>query len=257
MINIRTTLPEAGNPYYNTKNSGGYSPCILGNYPYGSYPNQIGTPGINVLPNCVGWAVGVFNEYASSGNCDWLGSTNAELFIELARKQGLVIGQTPKPGAVMVWKGGSTYSSSDGAGHVAVVAQVHDANYLLSSESGWNSKKAMWLQYRSKGSGNWGQKSTYRFLGFIYHPDIVFELCPYAEPTKPFKKGAKGNNVRWLQWHLDWEGYTLDIDGSFGPTTDKATRDFQKKYHNEQADGWVGPTTRQLLKLHLPWNEGE
>ena len=253
----RNTLPNAGNPYYNTKESGGYSPCILGNYPYNVIKaKRTGYPSLNVLPNCVGWAVGVFNEYSDKGNCDLLGSTNAELFIQMAKAQGLEVGDTPKPCAIMVWKAGKSYGGDDGAGHVAPVVNAISPTKVTTSESGWNSRKPMWTQTRSKGSnGRWGQGIDFTFLGFIYHPDVVFEFCPYPEPTIPFKKGAKGNNVRWLQWHLQWNGYDIEIDGSFGPITDKCTRDFQKKYNNASANGWVGPNTRKLLKKHLPWNE--
>lgn len=252
----RSIIPEKGNPYYNRKASGGYSPCVKGNYPFNVNEKlRTGRPGMDVLSNCVGWATGVFNEYSDEGCIKYLGSTNAELFMRMAEKQGLKTGFTPKPCAVMVWKGGNSYEGADGAGHVAIVVEAYSLTHVLTSESGWNYNGIMWRQNRYRGNGRWGQNTSYSFLGFIYHPDVVFEFCPYPEPTKAFKKGAKGTNVRWLQWHLNWEGYDLDIDGSFGPLTDKAVRDFQARFNNSIADGWVGPTTRKLLKEHLPWEE--
>lgn len=48
----RFTIPESGNPYYNTKSNGGYSEAIKGK------PTK---DGLNVLANCVGYAYGRFN----------------------------------------------------------------------------------------------------------------------------------------------------------------------------------------------------
>ena len=44
-------IPEKGNPYYNTKSVGGYSPCIVGNIPRGA-KKRTGYEGLNTLPNC-------------------------------------------------------------------------------------------------------------------------------------------------------------------------------------------------------------
>ena len=71
--------------------------------------------------------------------------------------------------------------------------------------------------------------------------------CPYSEPTKDIAFGARGNNVRWLQWHLNQTGEKLKIDGSFGPITKTAVLAFQKKNKLVQ-DGIVGPKTRAALK---------
>lgn len=53
----RKTKPEKGNKYYIRKANGGYSPCIKGN------PTD---KNCNVLCNCVGYAVGRFNEIADA-----------------------------------------------------------------------------------------------------------------------------------------------------------------------------------------------
>ena len=71
--------------------------------------------------------------------------------------------------------------------------------------------------------------------------------CPYAAPTNTRYKGCKGTGVKWVQWHLVEAGYKIDIDGSFGPATDTAVRNFQKK-HSLTVDGRVGPVTRTALK---------
>ena len=73
------------------------------------------------------------------------------------------------------------------------------------------------------------------------------EKCPYAEPAKPVRYGAKGNDVKWLQWHLAKLGEKLKIDGSYGMLTRLAVLRFQKS-KKLAADGIVGPKTRTALK---------
>lgn len=154
----RMTRPESGNPYYNTKANGGYSNAIKGK------PTD---KGCDVLSNCVGYAVGRFNEIGGWGSCKYLSPVNAENFIQYAG--GLEVGQTPKLGACMVWKKGATLSNSDGAGHVAIVEKVISSTQIVTSESGWGSSP-FWTKTRNKGNGNWGAGSGYTFLGFIYNP---------------------------------------------------------------------------------------
>ncbi|MBQ6796526.1 MAG: N-acetylmuramoyl-L-alanine amidase [Clostridia bacterium] len=72
--------------------------------------------------------------------------------------------------------------------------------------------------------------------------------CPYAEPkTTAYRGCAKGDGVKWVQWHLVNAGYSIAADGSFGPATDAAVRKFQKS-EGLSVDGRVGPATRKALK---------
>ena len=156
----RLTRPEAGNKYYIRKVSGGYNGAIKGS------PTD---PGCDVLANCVGYAVGRFNEIVGEGACKYLRPVNAENFIQY--KGTLEVGQEPKLGACMVWQKGATLTGSDGAGHVAIVEKIISSTEIVTSESGWGASNPFWTQTRKKGSdGNWGQGSGYKFLGFIYNP---------------------------------------------------------------------------------------
>lgn len=56
---MRTTKPAAGNKYYIRKVNGGYSPAIKGS-PADSE--------CDVLSNCVGYAIGRFNEIGGWGS---------------------------------------------------------------------------------------------------------------------------------------------------------------------------------------------
>lgn len=69
----------------------------------------------------------------------------------------------------------------------------------------------------------------------------------YPEPTSTVKKGDKGTPVRWVQNKLNKAGYKLSVDGSFGGTTDKKVRAFQKD-NRLTVDGKVGGNTRKALR---------
>lgn len=70
---------------------------------------------------------------------------------------------------------------------------------------------------------------------------------PYNKPTSTLSSGSKGEGVKWLQWELVESGYNIEIDGSFGPATLSAVKDFQSK-SGISVDGKVGPATRQKLE---------
>lgn len=67
--------------------------------------------------------------------------------------------------------------------------------------------------------------------------------------TNMLRMGSKGLRVRELQAILTRAGFTVKVDGDFGPTTKDAVIAFQKKYKLE-ADGVVGPATQKEL---LTW----
>jgi peptidoglycan hydrolase-like protein with peptidoglycan-binding domain len=56
------------------------------------------------------------------------------------------------------------------------------------------------------------------------------------------REGARGEAVRFLQSALNRQGANVAVDGSFGPNTERAVRDFQRR-KGLSADGVVGPRT--------------
>lgn len=162
----RLKIPESGNPYYNTKDSGGYSPCIRGNNDHGQR-----VKGLNVLPNCVGWVVGRFNEIGEYGSCKWLGSTDAANFISLARKQGLTISKDPTLGGVMVWSGGK-----GGLGHVACVEAKIGTEIAVTSHSEYYGLPFVIYDLK-RGNGNWRDgcywlNNSFKYEGCIVNPAV-------------------------------------------------------------------------------------
>ncbi|MGN0526240.1 MAG: peptidoglycan-binding protein [Acutalibacteraceae bacterium] len=58
--------------------------------------------------------------------------------------------------------------------------------------------------------------------------------------------GSSGNDVKKLQEKLNSAGYNLDVDGQFGPKTQSAVKDYQKK-NGLEVDGIVGTNTWNSL----------
>lgn len=83
-----------------------------------------------------------------------------------------------------------------------------------------------------------------------HHTVMVTSVTnPYKEPTKVMKKGSKGNNVKWLQWHLVRLGY-LDwdeVDGEFGKKTHRSVCSLQAA-KGITIDGEVAKETIGVLK---------
>jgi peptidoglycan hydrolase-like protein with peptidoglycan-binding domain len=76
---------------------------------------------------------------------------------------------------------------------------------------------------------------------------------PYAVPTITLYLGKYGmtrDQVKWLQFELNWRYGGVSVDGSFGPITKTSLGVFQKHI------GWIpdyncGPLTREKLKTTL------
>lgn len=235
----RGLIPEIGNKYFLRKGSGGYNPCIRGSDKNGSF-----CTGRDVLPNCVGYAVGRFNEIIGSGACIYLASVNAERMLEIAKQQGLKIYQTPTLGGCMVWAKGSAQSSADGAGHVAICEAVNANGSIVTTDSAWKGP-AFYCKVRT--GANWGQNAPYKYLGCIVNPGAI----PDKRPNVTVKRGMRGPSVVWVQQLLTAHGFggylgASGIDGSYGPATERTVQRFQMS-RSMTADGVVGKQTKDAL----------
>ncbi len=179
---IRTTRPTAGNKYFITKSSGGYSTCIKGK------PTD---KQCDVLSNCVGYANGAFNEELNLGYEKYHLNCNAENFIERAIASGLNVYKTPSVGDIICWEGKGSL-----AGHVAIVIEVIDSNTIRTAESGYGNSNPFWITTRKNNNGRWGTNSNYPLRGFIENPNYphnkpVPPTPPTPTPSTKYKVGDK------------------------------------------------------------------
>lgn len=132
------------------------------------------------MPNCTCYAWGRW--YELLGSKPKLCTGNAENWYKF--NDGYARGQTPKVGAVAVWRKGQVGNSNDGAGHVAIVEEVYKDGSFLTSNSAWGGANF----YTQKYNGNYNNGS-YIFLGFIYLP-IEFDEDKPAKIDTPAQEGS-------------------------------------------------------------------
>jgi hypothetical protein len=69
-----------------------------------------------------------------------------------------------------------------------------------------------------------------------------------AYPGRQLRRGAKGPAVRAIQERLKDRGWSVKVDGSFGPATERVVRQFQEN-KRLRVDGIVGRATHAALWL--------
>lgn len=72
----------------------------------------------------------------------------------------------------------------------------------------------------------------------------------YPLPTRNLRLGNTGEDVKWLQYALRKIGWTVSVDGIFGPNTEAKLRAFQRSI-GINPDGICGPVTRIALKNRI------
>lgn len=234
---MRNSCPDKDNKYYLNRSFGGWNPCIEGN------PNNRPYTG-SVLANCIGAAVGRFNELTEAPGCNLLGNAYPGYMLTLAKQEGLEIWDKAAVGGMIV------LLKADGMnGHVISVEKIK-GGFITTWESGWNYTPGCYCQNRQITKGNnYGMSSAYQFAGCIVNP----EVDPYPFSMEYVNRWhAKGEGVKAVQWVLRKEGCYASgsddsIDGSCGPATQEAIKTYQARHGLEQ-DGSAGPITQGLMK---------
>lgn len=242
-MDMRTSCPGKDNKYYLNRSFGGWNPCIEGN------PNNRPYTG-SVLANCIGAAVGRFNELTEAPGCNLLGNAYPGYMLTLAKQEGLEIWQKAAVGGMIV------LLKADGmTGHVISVEKIK-GGFITTWESGWNYTPGCYCQNRQITKGNnYGMSSAYEFAGCIVNP----EVDPYPFSMEYVNKWhARGEGVKAVQWALNKAGCYApgadnSIDGSCGPATIDAITAYQMDhvdiYGNPlEADGSAGPLTQGSMQ---------
>lgn len=141
---------------------------------------------------------------------------------------------TPRVGSIV-------YYGPGGGTHVELVVDVTDTHIVtIGGNTSGNANDGRYFN----GDGVY-KKSVLRNSSRIYgygHPD--YDVEKKSPPL--LMRGSKGSAVKTWQRTLNKLGYDLVVDGDFGPLTEKATKDFQRK-QGIDVDGIVGPITRSKV----------
>lgn len=248
-------IPEKGNPYYNTKDVGGYSPCIIGNIPRGASDKvRTGYPGLNTLPNCTALATGHFNQIGGYGYIKYFDYRYyARDFVRAAKRYGLEVTEKPTVGGIMVWSGGNS-----GAGHVAISTILNTDGSVVTAESEWNG--VPFRNYvRRIGDGNWRQgcywmNSSYKYLGCVKNPAIQEDDIVTYEQWKEFMKQYEAERAQepasnYAKASLEWveqNGIMLGSNGEMMPKS-PVTREQLATVLNRYNDACGDPLGETLI----------
>lgn len=200
--------------FYINVNYGGWNNAITGSDLENRYYKQPGS----VLANCVGYARGRFNEIAGSWKYTWTGDAKNTITGITSRYPNIQTGTTPKPGAMIVW-------TNSQAGHVEVVEKVISPTEIICSTSGYGFKTQSFRTYTRKlgSDGNWRvgcswMGSDFRFLGFVYHPSINYDV-----PTSPGGALSESSAENLLNSSPSSSGDSIAVD--YKEVTAEVTRD--------------------------------
>jgi N-acetylmuramoyl-L-alanine amidase len=94
-------------------------------------------------------------------------------------------------------------------------------------------------------------KGILKTLGIkITKPKVYGGEMPKLSAKGYLEYGDSGEEVKKWQKYLVWYGYKIDVDGSFGINTERATIDFQTKmgFATKWIDGLVGAKTIKQAK---------
>jgi len=84
---------------------------------------------------------------------------------------------------------------------------------------------------------------------------FIFSVAMLASAS--FQQGDDGQDVKDVQAKLSALGYSISVDGSFGPATANAVKRFQSE-HGLLADGAIGDQTyRALMERDIPVSRGD
>lgn len=172
------------------------------------------------MPNCTAYAWGRFAELSgttprlSTGSGEeWWGYTS----------DGYARGQTPKLGAVICWRKGSASTSSDGAGHVAIVEAIYSDGSILTSNSDYQGR--YFYTRTLSPSNDYSFSSEQFFQGFIYNP-VNFDggTSGYITGNRYLSESEMKINARYIWNYLRPKGWSLNaVAGMLGNMETEST----------------------------------
>lgn len=229
----RLTAPSKENKNWIYVGKGGYNYCIL-------------ISGNSCLPNCVGYAWGRWRELL--GKRHKLSTNNAEVWY-LNKADGYKRGTTPKVGAVICWRKGVAGNSADGAGHVAIVEQVHSNGSITTSNSGYGGSRFWTATYKYP----YNIGSAYHFQGFIYNPNN-YSGGSSGGGTKVTSTVARNTNNNQIQVKVS----DLNVRSGAGTSYSRigyASKGYYNYYETKSANGytWYRIANGQWVAYNKSW----
>lgn len=158
----------------------------------------------------------------------------------------------PSPGDYIYydWQDGEDYERTDNKGwpeHVGMVVSVSGIAIRViegnkSHAVGYRNIRLNGRYIRGYGVPDYASKAT---ITSTSNPNPYPMPCRTIKYTKPT---MTGDDVKWVQWRLVKDGYDIEVDGRFGPKSNRALLAFQEA-HGLEVDGKCGPATKACMQV--------
>lgn len=112
------------------------------------------------------------------------------------------------------------------------------------------------LETKAAGGATWGKidRGWICLTGYVKVETVMENVEPQATEDVTFtmdlrvlRRGCKGEDVKALQAMLVGYGYSIAVDGSFGPATEHAVECYQDADGKLPVDGVAGPDTQRHM----------
>lgn len=134
------------------------------------------------------------------------------------------------------------------SGHVGVFCWIDGKPYVLEAKGiDYGTVLSEFVQSK------WKYALTFKYIDYTYSKNLSHKatwkgINPHKEPAETIYNGCTGEGVKWVQWELVEAGFSIKIDGDFGPATEKAVKAYQQSC-KIKVDGKVGSVTRGAFKV--------
>lgn len=104
------------------------------------------------------------------------------------------------------------------------------------------------LHFGIKKDGQWIDPAPYLEADYPVAKEPAKKDITFTLELRVLRRGCKGEDVKALQRYLRGCGYTIDVDGSYGPATENAVECYQEDTNGVLApDGKAGPMTQMHM----------
>lgn len=104
------------------------------------------------------------------------------------------------------------------------------------------------LHFGIKHKGQWIDPVPYLEADYPVAKEPAKKDITFTLELRVLRRGCKGEDVKALQRYLRGCGYTIDVDGSYGPATENAVECYQEDTNGVLApDGKAGPMTQMHM----------
>lgn len=104
------------------------------------------------------------------------------------------------------------------------------------------------LHFGIKKGGQWIDPAPYLEADYPVAQDPEKNDITFTMELRVLRRGCKGEDVKSLQRYLRGCGYTIDVDGSYGPATENVVECYQEDSDGVLTpDGKAGPITQKHM----------